>query len=238
MKRIALIKAGGVGSRMGAPIPKQFITIQNKPIIIYTMEQFQNHPGIDEIVVVCVKGWHETLWEYAKKYKITKLTKVVDGGSTSLRSIKKGVLSLAKYSDEDVVIVHDGNRPLITQEIISDNIVECDKYGSAVAAIPCTDEIMILSKDFYGSKKFLNHKELYRIQTPDAYHLKELRMLFENATENQLNTIGATNTLMIEQGGRVHYSKGSELNIRLTTQEDITQCQALLVMEGRIKYEG
>ena len=234
---IALIKAGGVGSRMGAPVPKQFVTIQNKPIIIYTMEQFQNHPSIDGIVVICVEGWKDILLDYSKKYGISKLIKVVDGGSSSLRSIKNGINSLDEYMEEDIVLVHDGNRPLISQEIISDVIVECEKFDSAVAAIPCTDEVMVLNNDFYGSDKFLNRKELYRIQTPDAYRLKVLRSIFENATEKQLDEIGATNTLMLDQGGKVHFAKGSELNIRLTTQEDITQCRALLIMEGRIKNE-
>lgn len=235
---VALIKAGGVGSRMGAPVPKQFITIQDKPIIIYTIEQFQNHPSIDEIIVICVEGWHEILSDYCNRFGISKLVKIVDGGTTSLRSIKNGVLSLAEYSDEDIILVHDGNRPLISQEIISDVIVECQKYDSAVAAIPCTDEVMVINKDFYGSNKFMNRKELYRIQTPDAYKLKVLRALFEQASEEQLDNIGATNTLMLDQGGNVHFAKGSELNIRLTTQEDIIQCRALLIMEGRIKYEG
>lgn len=234
---IALIKAGGVGSRMGAPVPKQFVTIQDKPIIIYTMEQFQSHPSIDGIIVICVEGWHDILRDYARRFGITKLLKVVDGGSTSLRSIKNGVLSMSNYSNDDIILVHDGNRPLISQDIISDVIVECEKHNSAVAAIPCTDEVMVLSGDFYGSEKFMNRKELFRIQTPDAYRLEVLRALFSQATEEQLDNIGATNTLMIDQGGTVHFAKGSELNIRLTTQEDITKCRALLVVEGRIKYE-
>lgn len=236
--KIALIKAGGTGQRMGAPVPKQFITIQGKPIIAYTMEQFENHPSIDEIVVVCVEGWHDILKDYAKKYGISKLHAVVNGGSTSLRSIKKGVEALKEYSDDDIVLVHDGNRPLISQEIISDVIVQCEAYDSAVAAIPCTDEVMITHADYHGSEQFMDRKRLFRIQTPDAYRLKILRYLFDNASEEQLDNIGATNTLMIDQGGRVHYAKGSELNIRLTTQEDIIQCEALLLMEKRIKYES
>lgn len=235
---IALIKAGGIGQRMSACVPKQFVTIQGKPIILYTLEQFENHPSIDEIIVICVEGWHDILKDYANKYGIKKLTAIVQGGATSLRSIKNGVFAMEAYSDKDIVLVHDGNRPLISQEIISDVLIKCKEYDSAVAAIPCTDEVMELHDSYYGSEKFMDRKKLYRIQTPDAYRLGILRELFENATEYQLDHIGATNTLMIDQGGKVHYAKGSELNIRLTTQEDITQCWALLVMERRIKYEG
>ena len=233
---IALIKAGGVGQRMGATVPKQFIMIQNKPIIIYTLEQFQMNPSIDEIVVICVAGWHDILRSYAEKFGITKLTAIVDGGETSLKSIKNGIVALnKKCSDDDIILIHDGNRPVINQEIISDVLVQCRIHGSAVAAIPCTDEVMELSDNFFGAKKFLNRKKLYRIQTPDAYKFNILKKLFDNATEEQLTNIGATNTLMINQGGEVHFAQGSELNIRLTTQEDIIQCTALLRIENRIE---
>ena len=230
--RIALIKAGGVGNRMKANVPKQFISINGKPIIIYTLESFQKHPGIDEIAVVCVDGWHDILWAYAKQFNITKLTTVVSGGATSLKSIRNGITALReKFTDDDIVVVHDGNRPMISQEIISDVLANCEKYGSAVAAIPVTDEVMETEKGAMSSTKFLDHKKLYRIQTPDAYRLGILKELFDNVTEEQLVTLGATNTLMIAAGHEVHFAQGSELNIRLTTQEDITLCQALLIMK-------
>ena len=230
--RIALIKAGGVGNRMKANVPKQFISINGKPIIIYTLESFQKHPGIDEIAVVCVDGWHDILWAYAKQYNITKLTTVVSGGETSLKSIRNGVAALReKFSDDDVIVVHDGNRPMISQEIISDVLANCEKYGSAVAAIPCTDEVMETDGESMSSHVFLDHKKLYRIQTPDAYRLGILKELFDTATEEQLIRLGATNTLMIAAGHEVHFAQGSELNIRLTTQDDITLCQALLIMK-------
>lgn len=232
---IALIKAGGVGQRMGAKVPKQFIMIQDKPIIIYTLEQFQKNPSVDKIIVVCVDGWHEILESYAEVFGISKLYKIVDGGETSLKSIQNGVNYLENVClNEDIVIIHDGNRPVITQNIISDVIAQCKIYGSAVAAIPCTDEVMVCDENFWGSNKYLDRKKLYRIQTPDAYRFDILKKLFDNATEEQLVTIGATNTLMINQGGTVHFAQGSELNIRLTTQEDIVQCTALLRAENRL----
>lgn len=232
---IALIKAGGVGRRMGAGIPKQFVTINGKPIIIYTLEQFETHPSIDQIVTICVEGWEEVLKAYAEKYHISKLTKIVPGGTTSLRSIKNGVLALNDFcKGDDIVLVHDGNRPLISQEIISDVLVKAKKHGSAVAAIPCTDEVMETNQGHTGSKKFMDHKVMYRIQTPDAYKYSILSNIIENATDDQLDKIGATNTLMIDQGKEVNFAQGSELNIRLTTQEDILQCEALLIMEKRM----
>lgn len=231
---IALIKAGGVGRRMGAEIPKQFISIDGKPIIIYTLESFERHPNIDEIVVVCLKGWHDILRSYCKQFGIKKVKMIVNGGETSLKSIKNGLMAMRDhYSDDDMVLVHDGNRPLISQEIISDTIASCQRYGSAVAAIPVTDEVMEIEGDALSSTKFLDRKKMYRIQTPDAYRFSLLRSLFDKATEEQLTNLGATNTLMIACGGTVHFSHGSELNIRLTTQEDILLCKSLLVMREK-----
>ena len=231
---IAIIKAGGVGSRMGARIPKQFVCVDGKPVIIYTLEAFENHPGIDEIIVVCLEGWHDILRTYAQKFHITKLTKIIDGGETSLKSIQAGVQEAAKlYGPDDTVLIHDGNRPMLSQDIISDVLAQSEMYGSAVAAIPCTDEVMVTDGEHLESRKFLDRKMLYRIQTPDAYKLAFVSKMFAEATEEQLMTLGATNTLMIAVGETVHFAQGSELNIRLTTQEDIALFESLLEMRNR-----
>jgi 2-C-methyl-D-erythritol 4-phosphate cytidylyltransferase len=181
-----------------------------------------------------VDGWHDVLRSYARQFGITKLDSIVNGGETSLKSIREGVNEIRKTcSEDDTIIVHDGNRPLITQDIISDVLASCRKYGSAVAAIPCTDEVMQIEEGKMESDTFLNRKVIYRIQTPDAYRAGLLISLMDNATEEQLTNLGATNTLMIDMGHRVHFSMGSELNIRLTTQEDIIHCESLLIMRGR-----
>lgn len=220
---IAIIKAGGVGSRMGAGIPKQFVLVENKPVIIYTLEAFEKHPNIDEIVVVCVRGWEENLRTYASKFGITKLKKIVLGGETSLKSIKNGVDALEEFPDDSMVLIHDANRPLVTEDIISGVLAQAEIHGMAVAAIPCTDEVSALGdlNDPTWSNKFVNRKELMRIQTPDAYSLGMVRSIFHNATEQQLTEIGATNVLAIKMGYTMHFALGSETNIRLTTQDDI-----------------
>ena len=159
---------------------------------------------------------------------------IVNGGETSLKSIKNGLVAMRdRYSDDDMILVHDGNRPLISPEIISDTIANCEHYGSAVAAIPVTDEVMEIEGEAQASTKFLDRKKMYRIQTPDAYRFSVLWNLFEKATDEQLTNLGATNTLMIACGGTVHFAQGSELNIRLTTQEDILLCKSLLIMREK-----
>lgn len=235
---IALIKAGGVGTRMGAGIPKQFICVKDKPILLYTMGAFERHPSIDAMVVVCVDGWHDVLRNYAEQFHITKLAAIVSGGETSLKSIREGVRAIQRmYSPEDIVLVHDGNRPVITQEIITDVLAQCNLHGSAVAAIPCTDEVMMTDGDPSESDRFLDRTKLYRIQTPDAYRLKVLIELFDAASEEQLTKLGATNTLMIAQGKRVHLAHGSEVNIRLTTREDILLCESLMNLQNKSEQE-
>ena len=137
---IALLTAAGSGTRMHQDIPKQFIHVDNKPVIVYTMEAFQNHPSIDAIIVVTLESWSAVLWAYAKQFNITKLRWVVPGGETGQESIKNGLETIKKeLPNEDVVVmVHDGNRPLVTSEVISDSLATYARYGSAVAVIPCT----------------------------------------------------------------------------------------------------
>ena len=232
---VVIVKAGGVGSRMGASVPKQFVLVDNKPVIIYTLEAFENHPNIDEIVVVCVKGWEDNLRKYAERFHITKLTRIVPGGETSLKSIKNGIEALDGFSDDDVVLIHDANRPLVTQEIISDVLAQAEVHGMAVAAIPCNDEVAVIdsTSEESQSNRFVNHKELIRIQTPDAYSLGMVRKLFSDATEEQLMTIGATNVLAILMGYTMHFAMGAETNIRLTTQDDITLFEAIFKARNR-----
>ena len=118
---IALIIAGGVGARMGQDIPKQFINVFDKPVVVYTMEAFQKHPNIDAIEVVCLEGWHEVLYAYAKQFGITKLENIVNGGENGQDSIRNGLLDIAKRHQDanDIVLVHDAIRPMLSQDIIS-----------------------------------------------------------------------------------------------------------------------
>ena len=230
---IAMIKAGGIGTRMNAGIPKQFVKVNNIPIIIYTLTAFEKHQDIDEILVVCVEEWIDKMWKYVKKYNISKVKRIVKGGETSLKSIKCGIDSLNEDHDSnDLVLIHDANRPLVSGEIISDVIKMSKVYGNAVAAIQSTDEIMI-SQDEVNSDKYVNRKTIFRIQTPDCYKLGSISNLLDSASEEEMEHIGSTNTLVIAKGGCMHFAKGSELNIRLTRQEDITLFKGILDIRSK-----
>ena len=125
----AVIIAGGSGHRMGQDIPKQFINVYDKPILIYTLEAFQKHPKIDAIEVVCIDGWHDMVWAYAKQFHIDKLKWIVSGGKTGQESIRNGVYNLeGKCSEEDIVVIHDGIRPLVDETGLSRGLREGDRH--------------------------------------------------------------------------------------------------------------
>ena len=227
---VALLTAAGSGTRMHQDIPKQFIHVDNKPVIIYTMEAFQNHPSIDAIIVVTLESWSAVLWAYAKQFNITKLKWVVPGGESGQDSIRRGLDVLKQeLSDEDVVLIHDGNRPLVSSEIISDSLATFAKYGSAVAAIPCT-EVVFESDDGISSCVSTPRERLLRTQTPHTYRPGDLYGAHLAAAKRGLTGTAASCMLMKELGRMTYFSKGSEENLKITTLDDLKIFKALLYM--------
>lgn len=228
MANIALLTAAGTGTRTQQDIPKQFIHVNNKPIIIYTLEAFQKHPNIDEICVVILKGWEQILQAYAKQFNITKLKYVVLGGDTGQESIYNGLRAIAEnHSTNDIVMIHDGNRPMIAQDIITDSLVKLAQFGSAVAAIPCT-EVVFVSKEGKSSNKSIPRESLWRTQTPHTYYLGDILNAHEEAKKLGIKNMAASCSLMEALGKYSYFSKGSEKNIKITTTEDIEIFKSLL----------
>lgn len=229
MKTVALIIAGGTGARMHQDIPKQFLTVNEKPVIVYTLEAFQNHPEIDSIAVVCVDGWEQMLLAYAKQFNITKLEHVVKGGDNGQGSIRNGVYELEKFFDkDDIVLIHDAIRPMVSAEIISDCIMKTKQYGNAITAIPCA-EAMLTTDDGVVSEESYSRDKLKRTQTPQGFKIGEICDLHREALEKGITASVASCTLMIEMGKKVYFSQGSEKNIKLTTVDDIDIFKALLM---------
>ncbi len=226
---IALIIAGGQGERMHQDIPKQFLTVNEKPVIVYTLEAFQRHAEIDEIAVVCLEGWEQILMAYGKQFNITKLKYVAPGGNNGQSSIKNGIDELKKhYSDDDIVLIHDAIRPMVSQEIISDCIVKTTQYGNAIATIPCA-EAMLQTSDGSCATESFPRDNLKRTQTPQGFRLGKLLEMHEKAAERGITNSIASCTLAIELGEKVYFSAGSEKNIKLTTLDDIDIFKALLL---------
>ena len=227
---IAIIIAGGSGARMGQDIPKQFINVYDKPVLIYTLEGFQKHPQIDAIELVCIDGWHDVVRAYAKQFNITKLKWIVSGGNTGQESIRNGVYNLEdKASSDDIIIIHDGIRPLVDESVLTDVIVKAQKYGNAVTSLPYNEQIFVID-DEISTTKFIPRETLRRVCTPQAYRFDLLDSKYHEAYEKNVGIYGShyTNTMMVELGVRLYLAAGSDKNIKLTTKDDLEMFKAYL----------
>ena len=229
MANIALVIAGGSGNRMGQSIPKQFLTVNERPVIVYTLEAFQKHPEIDVIGVVCISGWETVLQAYANQFNITKLKYIIPGGKNGQDSIRNGVYELEKYfADDDIVLIHDAIRPMVSADIISDCIRVTREKGNAITVIPCA-EAMLETEDGMVSSGSYPRDRLKRTQTPQGFHVGDICNLHRRALDAGITNSVASCTLMIEMNEKVYFSIGSEKNIKLTTVEDIDIFKALLL---------
>ena len=228
MANIALLIAGGSGNRMGQSIPKQFLTVNERPVIDYTLEIFQKHPEIDSIAVVCIKGWEFVLQAYINQFNITKVKHIIPGGKNGQESIRNGVYELEKYySPNDIVLIHDAIRPMVSADIISDCIRVTREKGNAITVIPCAEAI-IQTEDGNVSVGSYPRNHLRRTQTPQGFFIGDICNLHRRALEAGVTDSVASCTLKIEMGEQVYFSMGSEKNIKLTTVEDIDIFKALL----------
>ena len=217
---------------MGQDIPKQFLNVQDKPVIVYTMERFQQSKEIDGIVVVTLPNWTEFVWAYAKQFGISKLKKVVPGGAVGQASIKNGIDAVASLGcpPDTTVMIHDGIRPMIGNDVIAENLAVYRAHGNAAVCIPCV-EVMYHSVDPALSTQTIPRNELWRTQTPQTFSLEKLQWAHEEAKKREITNATATCSLMTDLGETVYFSKGSEKNVKLTTMDDIDIFKALLSAE-------
>lgn len=228
---IALLLAGGSGTRTEQDVPKQFFNVYEKPIIIYTLEAFQKHPDVDGIIVSCLDGWQEILRAYAREAGITKLKWVVGGGENGQASARKALQELQEVcKEDDVVIIHDAIRPMVSAEIISDCIVKCKQHGSGLAAMRC-QETIVETQDGIKGDKGISRNDIMRVQTPQAYLYGKVLDAHLRALEQGITNAVYTNTLMLDLGETLYFSKGSEKNLKITTMEDVEIFKALYKME-------
>ncbi len=227
---IAVIIAGGVGKRMGQEIPKQFINVYDKPVLFYTLEGFQKHPMIDAIELVCIDSWIGAASAYARQYNITKLKWIIPGGESGQESIRNGVYHLEEECcDNDIIIIHDGIRPLVDESVLTDVILKCEQYGNAVTSMPYNEQIFV-ADDEMSTVQYIPRETLRRVSTPQAYKFGKLDWAYHEAFEKKIGIYGSayTNTMMVELGERLYFAAGSDKNIKLTTQDDLEFFKAYL----------
>ena len=222
---VAIIIAGGIGSRMGQQIPKQFINVGDKPVIAYTLEAFQKHPLVDAIEVVCLEGWEQVLRAYARQYGIDKLRWVVRGGASGQESIRNGVYNLeGELAENDICVVHDGVRPMLDPEVITDVIRVAQERGNAVTSMPYNEQIFLVDEnDPSTTTQFIPRETLRRVSTPQAYRFDLLDSKYHEAFERGIGIDGSnyTNTMMVQLGVRLYFATGSDRNIKLITPENL-----------------
>ena len=227
---IALILAAGTGSRMGnADKPKQFLPIYGKPLMVHTIEVFEMNPSVDAIVISTNEEFIDDVKVMCKQYDLSKVKAVVAGGATRQISVfngLKGVQSIGA-KDDDIVIIHDSARPLISQKIINDNIEACKKYGAVDTVIKATDTIV---KSVEGEKidDIPLRKELYQGQTPQTFKLSIIIDAHNNATKKAIPNVTDDTKLVLLQGIDVHLVEGDKLNFKITTFDDLMMLKALL----------
>lgn len=227
---IAIIFAGGSGVRMGAGIPKQFLEINGKPIIIHTLQLFQYHDKIDKIYLSVLEQYIPYMQELVDEYRLKKVAKIIPGGETAQDSIYNALKTAEEENAEDsIVLIHDGVRPFVSYEVISDNIESVKKHGNGITCTPCYETIMI-SKNGEDVDTVPYRKETFAAQAPQSFYLKDIIAAHDvvRAKESRYENMVDACTIIRSQGIKAHMVMGNRGNIKVTTPEDVYMFRALL----------
>lgn len=236
MKNYVILLAGGVGKRMDSEIPKQFLEVNGKPIIIYSLENFERNPQIEKIVIVCIKDWIDYLKELLEKYQITKAVWITEGGATGHDSIRNGVYYLRdKIQPDDFVIVHDAVRPILPQKAIDEVIRVAHENGNASSSIACHPPI-VYTEDFKSGITDVDREHVMLTASPQAYRYDLVLKCYDKAEEENKHNFTFTSSLLIHYGERVYFAKGTTSNIKITQKEDLALFEALLQIPEELLY--
>lgn len=234
---IAVILAGGVGSRVGAGKPKQFIEILGKPIIAYTLDAFEEHNEIDKIEIVCIESHVEQLKEIIKKYDYKKVNWIVKGGKNFQESVMNGIDELKdKVEENDIVLVHYAASPFVTEDIITDGIRVAKEKGNSTSATPCY-LLTGSNDDGIQSTKWIDRDKIIQLNAPQCFKYGYVKQLYQEAKEKQLldKVEPHTTSLMYLMGRTIYFSKGNQTNIKITTKEDLDLLEGYILMKQKRK---
>ena len=228
-----IIIAGGVGERFESPIPKQFVEVLGKPMIVYTMERFNESPDIDVFDVVTLPDFIEVVYEWAKKHRIAKLRKVIPSGSSFGESMRNGVYSFEGYCTEnDIFVMHMAIAPLVPDAVISDLVNVCKEHGNAFSAVP--SYLCMCEETGNGySNKYLERESIYGLNMPHAVRYGKVLQMYRRAESEGYDLRARTHlsTMFFDMKEKVHFSKSSPINIKITTREDMELFEAYLLLQ-------
>ena len=230
-----LILAGGVGQRMrSSGLPKQFLEVFGKPIIIYTLEKFEQCGDIDETIIACNSTWIDHMEELVRKYSLKKVSQVIPGGRNRQDSIINGIRCIQKCgaSDTDVIVIHDGVRPLVQENILSENVRIAAKYGSAMTVRPVVESVVITDKEKASFDDFKRRDETYSLTSPQSFSLKTIVDIYEKI-ENKDTPMPLLDSALVFTylGNDIHIIKENNQNIKITTPEDYYILRAMIELQ-------
>ena len=237
---LALIFAGGVGKRMGnSGVPKQFLKLYGKEIIIYTLEVFENNKNIDGIIISCLREKIDDLKKIIKKNNLKKVVSIIPGGSTGQESIYNGLREIEKkYSKTDIVLIHDGVRPLINDDTINDNINLVKEKGNAITTAPAIETIIKLKKEEEVIDDIYNRSECFMARAPQSFLLKDILEVHEKAIEQKKIDFIDSASIMKYYGHNLNIINGPSENIKITTPSDFYIFKAILDMKENLNIFG
>lgn len=236
MKNYVVLLAGGIGKRMGTAVPKQFLKVDGKPIIVHSIENFQRNRQIDKIIVVCLKEWMGRVKEMVRTYSLTKVEWFVEGGATSHDSIRNGVFFLRdKVDSTDFIIVHDAVRPVLPQKAIDEVIRVAHEKGNASSSIACHPPI-VHTEDFESGITDVDRDHVMLTASPQAFQYALALKCYEQAEREHRHDFAFTSSLLIHCRERVFFAKGTTCNIKITTKADIALFGALLKVPEELLY--
>ena len=237
---IAVIFAGGAGKRMNTRAkPKQFLEMHGKPVLIYTLEHFQEHKEIDKIVLVCIEAWMEVARQLAEKFHINKLAAIVPGGTTGQESIFHGLQKAAEISTtlEDIVLIHDGVRPMINADLITNCIAAVKKYGNAITTTPAIETVFVNdAADHVG--RIFNRSQCAMARAPQCFYLRDIYIAHMKAQQEGRHDFIDSAMLMQHYGAKLHMVDGPVENIKITTPTDFYLFRALLDAQENMQIVG
>ncbi len=226
-KNVVIILAGGKSGRNRQNIPSQFINVNGKPILVYSMDAYQAHPAVDDIYVVCLKGWEDIVKAYARQFGITKLKGLVGAGASGLTSLKNALEHIkGKYQPRDMILVQEATRPMVTSEMISNLLQACAETGSATICHNMNDYVQF---DISGGRpKYVDRNKTIAMQSPEIHRLELIEQVFEKARiQKHPLTESCCTMLLYDLGYKINFIESSVNNIKITREEDIAAFSAL-----------
>lgn len=227
-KCVAIILAGGKSEKTHQNIPNQFINVQGKPLIVYSMDAYQSHPSIDDIYVVCLRGWENIVQAYAEQYGITKLKRLIPAGNSGVESLKNAIEYISdKYDSEDIIFIQESTRPLVNMETISTLLHACNEKSSATICRTMNEYIQFSTKG--GEVRYIDRNEIISIQSPEAHRLSILKDVFDKAPELQHHLSESCCTMLLYNlGYNINFVEGNVNNIKIAHDEDIATFSAMV----------